>query len=303
MRNAFVKELIEQMNVDENTVLLTADVGWNSFDHIREKYPDRFVNMGLSEQAMAGVAAGMAKMGKNVFMYSIIPFMLYRAFEQVRDDICYPDLSVRLVGTGASFSYGEAGSTHQPFEDLRIASALPNMVVLSPSDPREVEVLFKRMKDVKHPVYMRLGRTGEPIIHNKHDNIVLGKTLKLTDGKDILIVSTGFVTKEALEVAEILNAKDNVVEVIEMHTFKPFDYESVIDAAEGKKLVITVEDNNGALEEKVANALLKAKTRSGFISFKIPDQFTHVSAKQDYILQSYGISPDNIINQIRTVMT
>ena len=162
MRNAFVKELIEQMNVDKNAVLLTADVGWNSFDHIREKYPDRFVNMGLSEQSMAGVAAGMAKMGKNVFMYSIIPFMLYRAFEQIRDDICYPDLSVRLVGTGASFSYGEAGSTHQPFEDLRIASALPNMVVLSPSDPREVEVLFKRMKDVKHPVYMRLGRTGEP---------------------------------------------------------------------------------------------------------------------------------------------
>ena len=142
------------------------------------------------------------------------------------------------------------------------------------------------MRNVKHPIYMRLGRTGEPIIHKKHNKIDIGKALKLTEGKDMLIVSTDLTTKTTLEVAEVLNAKENAVEVLEMHTFKPFDYQSVTNSADEKTLVIAVEDNNGALEEKVASFLLRTNTRSRFISFKIPDQFTHIAPKRDYILRS-----------------
>lgn len=301
MRNAFVRGLLEQMETDKNIVLLTADLGWNSFDRIRELYPKQFINMGLSEQAMAGVAGGMAKMGKDVFIYSIIPFLLYRAFEQIRNDICYPDLPVKLVGTGAGFAYGEAGSTHHSFEDLKIAAALPNMIVLSPSDPKEVEVFLSKLKYLRHPVFMRLGRNGEPVLHQQHKNIVIGKSLKLTEGEDILIISTGVVTKIALEVAETLNSKSEVAEVLEMHTFKPFDDESVINSANGKKLVITVEDNNGALEERVAKALLSEGIGTKLMSFSVPDQFTHIAAKGDYLLNSYGIGSSNILQRIKSV--
>ena len=302
MRNAFVKGLLELMEKDKNVVLLSADLGWNSFDRIREMYPTRFVNIGLAEQAMAGVAAGMTKMGKDVFTYSIIPFLLYRAFEQIRNDICYPDLPVKLIGTGAGFAYGEAGSTHHPFEDLRIASALPNMIVLSPSDPKEIEVLVSKMRDLNHPVFMRLGRNGEPILHDKHESILVGRALRLAEGEDVLIISTGVVTKLALDVAKSLNLRRDVAEVLEMHTFKPFDDESVINSAQDKKLVITIEDNNGALEERVAITLVGNGINTAFTSFRVPDQFTHVAAKQDYLMNSYGISYNNIIARIKSVL-
>lgn len=299
MRNTFVKGLSERMATDSNVVLLTADLGWNSFDRIRELYPKQFVNIGLAEQAMAGIAAGMAKMGKEVFIYSIIPFLLYRAFEQIRNDICYPDLPVRLVGTGAGLAYGEAGSTHHPLEDLRIAAALPNMIVLSPSDPKEVEMFMSLMRDMNHPVFMRLGRTREPVLHNKHKSVVVGKALRLIEGDDVLLISTGIVTKVALEVAKGLNSKSIAAELLEMHTFKPFDDESVVNSAYGKKLVITVEDNNGALAERVAKALLDRGIKTKFMSFNIPDQFTHISARPEYLMNTYGISYDNIIEKIK----
>ena len=302
MRNAFVKGLLERMENDKNVVLLSADLGWNSFDRIRETYPSRFVNMGLAEQAMVGVAAGMTKMGKDVFTYSIIPFLLYRALEHVRNDICYPDLPVKLIGTGAGFAYGEAGSTHHPFEDLRIAAALPNMIVLSPSDPKEVEVFISKIRDLKHPVFMRLGRNGEPILHNKHKSILMGRALKLTEGDAVLIISTGAVTKVALEVAQSLNLRREVVEVLEMHTFKPFDDQSIVNSAQNKKLVITIEDNNGALEERVAKALVVNGINTTFTAFKVPDQFTHVAAKPDYLMNYYGISSNNIIAMIKRVL-
>ncbi|MEM3265166.1 MAG: transketolase C-terminal domain-containing protein [Thermoplasmata archaeon] len=301
MRNAFVEVLSKQMSRDKNTILLSADLGWGSFDHIREKYSNQFFNVGLAEQAMIGISAGMAKMGKNVFAYSIIPFILYRAFEQVRNDVCYPDLPVRLVGTGAGLAYGEAGATHHPFEDLRISGALPNLVVLSPSDPEEVRVLFQKMQRIKHPTYMRLTRSGDPIIHNKQSSIRIGKALKLSEGDDILILSIGGVTKIALDAATTLNEKRDVAELLEIHTFKPFDDYAVIKAAEGKKLVVTVEDSTGALEERVAKVLINANRPPRLLSFKLPDQFTHIVGKSNYLLEHYGISAKNIIEQIKKV--
>jgi transketolase len=245
---------------------------------------------------------GVAKMGKNILIYSIIPFILYRAFEQIRNDICYPDLPVKLIGTGAGFAYGEAGSTSHPFKDPRIAAALPNITVLSPSDPKEVEVFISKIRDLKHPVFMRLGRNGEPILHNKHKSILMGRALKLTEGEDVLIISTGAVTKVALEVAKSLNLRREVAEVLEMHTFKPFDDQSVVHSAQDKKLVITIEDNNGALEERVAKALASNGINTKFMSFSVPDQFTHIAAKPEYLMNSYGISYNNIIARIKSVL-
>ena len=294
--------LTELMKKDKHTMLLTGDLGWNSFDQIRENYSSQFMNIGLSEQAMVGIAAGMAKMGKNVFVYSIIPFLMYRAFEQVRNDICYHDLPVRLVGTGAGLAYGEAGSTHHPFEDLRIAGALPNLVILNPSDPIEVKILLQKMRELNHPVYMRLGRSGEPILHNKQEKINVGEALKLTNGEDVLLISTGTVTGVAIAVAEKLNAKKDIAEVLEIHTFKPFDDETIREEAEGKKVVVTIEDNNGALEDKVANALINTHKSYKFMSFGTPDQFAHTAGRSAYMLELYGITSQKVIERIMEVL-
>lgn len=294
--------LTELMKEDKNTMLLTADLGWNSFDHIRENYSSQFMNLGLSEQAMVGIAAGMAKMGKNVFAYSIIPFLIYRAFEQLRNDICYHDLPVRLVGTGAGFAYGEAGSTHHPFEDLRVAGALPNLVILNPSDQIEVKIFLQKMKGLNHPVYMRLGRSGEPILHDKLLKIDVGKPLKLNNGEDVLIISTGTVTGVAIAAAKKLNAVKEVAEVLEIHTFKPFDDGTIRKEAEGKKVVVTIEDNNGALEDKVANALINTHKSYNFISFRTPDQFAHTAGRSTYMLDLYGITSQKVIERVMKVL-
>jgi transketolase len=304
MRNAFVNGLLNIMERERNkgrelTYLLTGDIGFSAFEKIREEHPKQFMNMGLSEQNMVGVSAGMASLGKKVFVYSIIPFFLYRAFEQVRNDICYSNLPIRMVGTGAGLAYANAGITHQPLEDLRIADALPNLTILSPSDPKEVELFMQKIDSIKGPAYMRLSRNGEPMLHGEDLRIDIGKALRLTTGDRILIVSSGILTKVALEVADMLNKEEkNTVEVLEIHTFKPFDHSAVISSAKGKELVITIEDDTGALAEKVATALA-GKEIQHFLSFKLPDEFTHVSGTTEYLFKSYGISASDIYRKIK----
>lgn len=304
MRNAFTTELSVIIEKEESkkikkTYLLTGDLGFAVFDEIKKKYPERVINSGISEQNMVGTASGMAMLGKDVFIYSIIPFLLYRTFEQVRNDICYPNLPVKLIGVGASLSYADAGATHHPLEDLKVADSLINLTVLSPSDPEEVRVLMKQIHTINGPVYMRITRNGEPIIHNKHSEIKLGKALKLIEGRDVLIISTGVVTKIALEAADIISKeKRKSVEVLEIHTFKPFDYDTVRKEALGKNLVVSVEDNTGALSEKVASAILGLE-KPKLISFKLPNEFTHISGTRDYLFDTYGISTKEIVSAIR----
>lgn len=307
MRNTFVKGLIELLNSEKrngklNTYLLTGDLGFNAFEPIRDMYPKHIINAGIAEQNMVGVSGGMAMLRKNVFVYSIIPFILYRAFEQIRNDVCYPNLPVRFVGMGASMSYANAGATHHPLEDLKVADSLPNMTILSPSDPKEVEIFMQLMNSIKGPVYMRLSRNGDPLVHEKHDLIRIGKALKLVEGNEVLIVACGIVTKTALEVANKFNHKKNkTVEVLEIHTFKPFDYGSIAKSATGKKLVISIEDNTGALYEKVAVAIGGAEKQK-VMSFKVPDEFTHMSGTREHLFDSYGITTAEICKRIQKVI-
>ncbi|MDE1860601.1 MAG: hypothetical protein KGH72_02675 [Candidatus Micrarchaeota archaeon] len=305
MRNTFSRELLkiiaeEQGRNESRTWLMSGDLGFSAFEAIRET--GRFINAGISEQNMIGVASGMAKEGKNVFVYSIIPFLLYRTFEQIRNDVCYPNLPVRLVGTGAGLSYSDAGATHHPLEDLKVADSLPSMTVLSPSDPKEVEAFMRLLKGVKGPIYLRLARNGDPVLHDRHGSMAIGKALRLVKGSKVLIVSTGIVTKTALEVAGMLNSEDDgIAEVIEIHTFKPFDSEAVRSAAKGKDIVATIEDNTGALENKVAVSIAGLQEQK-FISFKLPDQFTHISGTKEYLFEAYGMGPRDVFNRIKGLL-
>jgi transketolase len=303
MRDSFVKGLErimedERVSGNRKTYLLTGDLGFSVFENIRKNYGDFFVNAGVSEQNMIGVAAGMAKLGKSVFVYSIIPFLLYRTFEQVRNDVCYHNLNVKLVGVGAGLAYSEAGATHHPLEDLKVADAIPNLTILNPSDPFEVEIFMRDIRKLNGPVYMRLSRNGDQVFHSSKDNIEIGKALRLIDGDDVLIVSTGVLTKNAVDAAKRLGDDGISTEVLEISTFRPFDEESVRNSARGKRIVATVEDNTGALSEKVARVIAGTGIYQ-FLNFKLPDDFTHMAGTRNFLFKTYGLDVDSIYTKIR----
>ena len=240
MRKTFAAELGKMMK-DGNTFLLSGDLGFSVFEDIKEKHADRYINMGVAEQNMLGVAAGMALAGKNVFVYSIIPFLLYRPFEQLRNDICYQNLPVRLVGVGAGFSYSDAGFTHHSIEDYGILKSLPNISILSPADPKEVSSLMQQVSKVEGPVYLRLSRNGEPILHDKHEKLKIGTALEISNGSDILFISAGSILGLALKVAKMLNDLGHSTQILNYHTIKPFDEQSLLRNAIDKKLIVTLE--------------------------------------------------------------
>lgn len=298
MRTTFARLLLERMAKRES-YLFTGDLGFSVFEPIRDAYPKYFINMGVSEQNMVGVAAGLAHEGKEVFVYSIIPFIAYRAFEQIRDDVCYPNLGVRLIGVGAGLAYADAGPTHHSYEDTSVIGSLPNITILSPSDPKEVESFMKKLDEVKGPLYMRLSRSGEPILHQMYDKMRIGKALKIAEGSDILIISTGAITKTALDVASKLEADGLSSEILELHTLKPFDSEAVKKAASGKRLIATIEENTGYLFSNVAMALSSTEQHAILLPFALPDKFLHVSGSRDYLLQQCSLDAENIYKSIK----
>lgn len=297
MRSTFAKELQSIMNARE-AYLLTGDLGFSVFDDLRKIHPKYFLNMGVAEQSMVGISAGLANSGKEVYVYSIVPFIMYRAFEQIRNDICYPNLPVRLIGVGAGLSYSDAGPTHHSIEDVAISTALPNLTVLSPSDPKEVEFFMRKMITINGPVYLRISKRGEPLLHSMHKNMKIGRALKIANGNDVLIVSTGAITKQAIETAQILEKEGTSCEILDLHTLKPFDYKSVINSARNKKLVVTVEENSGGLASMVALALSSIGGPKQ-LQFKLLDEFSHVSGSREYLLNNYGLNPSKMAVKIK----
>jgi len=301
MRNTFARILLERMDKKE-CYLLTGDLGFSVFEPIRDAHPTYFINMGVSEQNMVGVASGLAHQGKDVFVYSIVPFIAYRAFEQIRDDVCYPNLKVRFIGVGAGLAYSDAGPTHHSYEDTSVVGSLPNITIFSPSDPKEVEFFMKNLDEVKGPLYMRLSRSGEPVLHQLHGQMKIGKALRIAEGEDILIISTGAITKTAIEVASKLAAEEISSEILEFHTLKPFDSAAVRKEAAGKRLIVTLEENTGYLHSNVAVALGSLEQHAKLLPFTLPDAFLHVSGSRDYLLQKSGLDALTIYSKIKAMI-
>ncbi|MDG7037671.1 MAG: transketolase [Nitrososphaerota archaeon] len=295
MKKTFASEL-ENLMQNEDTYLLTGDLGFSMFENIKERYRSRYVNMGLSEQNMIGVAAGMALAGKNVFVYSIIPFLIYRPFEHVRNDICYQNLPVKLMGAGAGFVYSDAGYTHHSIEDYGILSSLPNIVILSPSDPLEVSKIMHQINDINNPVYVRLAQNGAPNLHSEDLDFVIGKAIKLLDGDDVLIVTSGTILKTAVQAAEVFDKAGLSVTLLEYHTIKPFDEESLVKNADGKKAIITIEEHvsvNG-LYSIVLQVLNKRHAGFNIIPFGINKPLDIRSGSQEFMKGIYGLESESI---------
>jgi len=258
MRTAFIRALQDLATFDERVWLLTADLGYSVLEAFRDKFPDRFLNVGVAEQNMAGLAAGLAMRGKIPFLYSIANFPTFRCLEQIRNDICYHNCMVRIVAVGGGFAYGAQGYTHHGIEDIAVMRALPRMTVIVPGDPVEADLATQATAVLPGPVYLRLGRGGEPVVHQATPPFTIGRSIMLADGHDGTIVTTGGMLQPAVEAQSRLAARGISVRLLSMHTVKPLDVDAIARAVAETPILITVEEHGvtGGLGSAVADALL-----------------------------------------------
>ncbi|MBA7685374.1 Apulose-4-phosphate transketolase subunit B [subsurface metagenome] len=300
MRDAFCKELNKLAAENPELLLLTGDIGFQVFDQFRAQYPDRFYNMGVAEANMIGTAAGLALSGKKPFVYTIIPFLTMRAFEQIRNDVCMQNQPVKIVGVGGGVAYGVLGPTHHSIVDLAILRALPNMTVISPCDPLESQLATRAAFNHSGPVYLRLGKNGEPALHDHEYDFEIGQAVTMREGGEATIIVCGAVTRIALETSELLGQKGIGVRVINMHTLKPIDKETILKAAEETRAIVTVEEHNiiGGLGSAVAEVLAEANLQIPFRRVGINDSFGYGVGSQTYHLNKNGINTPNITKLI-----
>ena len=301
MRDAFVKTLERLSQSDNDIFLLTGDLGFKLFDSFREKYPERFLNMGIAEPNMIGVSAGLALSGKKVYCYSMIPFLVMRCFEHIRIDICYHNLNVRLVGVGGGFVYGLEGVTHHAIEDVAIMRTLPNMTVVAPGDPFEVSACIDASVSYKGPMFIRLGRRGEPQVHSTAPDFKIGKGIILFNkGNDICLLATGTMLYKAKIASELLLKKGFGVTLISLHTIKPLDEVLIKDCAKKYRSIFSIEEHSivGGLGSAVAEVLSGNCYNGIFKKIGLPDEFNHYVGRAEYLHQKYGLVPESIADNI-----
>ena len=288
------------MTADPDVLLLMGDIGYKVFDRIAELAPRQLLNMGVAEANMIGTCAGLALSGKKPFAYTIIPFLTMRAFEQIRVDIAIQKQSVKLVGVGGGLAYGNQGPTHHSLEDVAILRAVPNMIIIVPCDPIESRKATRAAYEYDGPVYIRLGRNGEPKLHPEDYSFSIGKAAQMRPGSDATIVSSGPVTKIALDAAEVLAQQGIQARVLNVHTIKPFDTEAVVKAAHETRAMISVEEHNiiGGLGSAVSEALAESRANVPFKRFGIRDTICYGVGSQEYHLKRNGVTVDSISQTI-----
>jgi len=301
MRNEFADELTLLASADSRIVMLSGDIGNRLFDRFKTQCPARFFNCGVAEANMASVAAGMAMCGLRPVTYTITPFNTTRCLEQIRDDIAYHNVPVLIVGTGAGLSYASLGCTHHSCEDLSFLRSIPNMTVLAPGDAMELRSLLRQCFTIDGPIYMRIGKTGEPIIHPAPPELTIGKGLVVKPGSGLCIFSTGNMLAVALETAKELSSQGLDPQVISMHTIKPLDRELLASLSTSFSHWATLEEHSliGGLGSAVAEWI--ADQRPGPITlsrFGTPDHFPHPIGSQKYLRAQYGLDPKTISQKI-----
>jgi transketolase len=302
MRAAFLKTLYELAEQDERIWLLTGDLGYSVLEPFAERFPKRYVNMGVAEQNMTGVAAGLALEGKIVFTYSIANFPVMRCLEQIRNDVCYHNLNVKVVAVGGGLAYGAAGYTHHAVEDLAVMRAMPNMTVLAPGDPVEVRQATRAIASWQGPCYLRLGKGGETIVHQAEPAFTIGKAIVVREGNDITLVSTGGILSEVISVAEQLVPQIQA-RVLSMPTVKPLDEAALLKAASETKFLVTIEEHSaiGGLGSAVLQALntsSKAKDFK-FLMLSLSDAPQQTAGSQRYFRKLLGLDSAKMLQIIQ----
>lgn len=301
MRNHFIKGLEALAAQDANTYLMTGDLGFGVLNGFAEKFPDRFINAGISEQNMTAVAAGLALDGNTVYTYSIGNFPTLRCLEQIRNDVCYHNANVKIVVVGGGLAYGQLGMSHHATEDLAIMRALPNMRVFSPADPAEALEVLQEVHRVQGPCYIRLGKGGEENLHPAQSNPSIYQAVAVSVGTDVNILATGSILKEALGSAQLLREKGLSVGVSSYPCVKPMDAASLRAAASASRLIVTLEEHNrvGGFGSAVAEVLSEIRDgHAPLLRIGMNDNYSSIVGSQQYLRRYYHLDAESVCKQI-----
>jgi transketolase len=301
--DVFAKTLEELAGENRNIVVVTSDSrGSGKLTGFASRYPERIVEVGIAEQHLVGMAAGLAAGGKNVFAVSPASFLTARSLEQIKHDICYSERPVCLVGISAGVSYGALGSTHHSLHDFAALRAIHNIIVAAPSDNWEAEQAVRAAAESEFPVYLRFGKKPLPALPNATD-FFFAKGRELIEGTDGLFVTTGETAWRALKAAAILAETGASIGVVNMHTIKPLDEELLLEKALVVSAVVVAEEHSiyGGLAEACGTALFKAGVKCKFAAAGIPDEYT-VTGSQEEILSHYGISAEGLAGMMQKVL-
>ncbi len=306
MRNAFADEITALAEHDPRVVLLSGDIGNRVFDPFKATCPERFYNCGVAEANLIGMAAGLAMCGMRPVAYTIVPFITTRCLEQIRVDVCYHHQPVVIVGVGGGLSYAPLGATHHSCEDIAFLRMLPGMSVVCPGDAMEVRGALRAALAHDGPVYLRLGKKNEPVIHEQVPELRIGQSIRLQDGDDVALLSTGNLLPQALAAAELLGSQGLAVRVESFHSVKPLDEPCLRDAFARCRVVATIEEHSrlgglgGAVAEWLADQWLADQTtaRARLVRVGCDDVFLHEAGSQTYARQQLGLTPEGIARSV-----
>ena len=307
MRNRFADVFYELGERDPRICMLVADISpAGSIEKFRTNFPRRFVNTGVAEQVMIGMAAGMAQRGLRPFAYTIATFALYRPFEFIRNDICYQNLPVTIVGIGGGVTYSTLGATHHAQEDLSVASSIPGFAIISPCDPSEVEAATRWCAEQEvGPVYLRLGKAGEPeLTQHLTTSWEFGKWRLVYPGEELAIVTHGTIAKECVEAVTSLNNIGMTPSLYFASTIEPFDYNTLSDILHSHKKVLVVEEHIsfGGLGMRVKCFAQENFKKIQIYHLSLPSKFSHKYGTHNELLDSFGLSSKHIATFVRTLI-
>ena len=298
-RESYGEALLELGKENKNVVVFDADLSSATKTSIFAKeFPERFFDMGIAEQNMMSTAAGMSTCGKIPYVSTFAVFAAGRAYDQIRNSICYPNLNVKICATHAGITVGEDGATHQMLEDISMMRTLPNMKVLSPADDIETKWAIEEAYKQKGPVYVRLSRLATPIIYDENQKFEFGKMIQIGKGIDATIFASGDVLAEALKAKEILAKTKGIdIRVVDVHTIKPIDEDMIVKCAKETKRLISIEDHNviGGLGSAISE-VLTSKYPAKLERIGINDEFGR-SGKAEELVEFYGLSAEKIVEK------
>jgi transketolase len=305
MRNNFARTFHEAAQKDPRLCMVVADISpAGAMEQFRKQFPDRFINTGVAEQIMIGMCAGMSMRGLKPFAYTIATFALYRPFEFIRDDLCYQNLPVTVVGIGGGVTYSTLGSTHHAQEDVAVACAVPNLRVIAPCDPEEAKAAtLWCVAQEEGPVYLRLGKAGEPVISgNASEPFAFGRVRVLREGRDACIIGYGPILKMGMDAAEALEKRGISTAVVSVHTLKPLDREGIVSLLARFQKVLVLEEMvpQGGLGVSVKALAWESGAHCQLKCLSLQDKFIHLYGAHSEILQAHGITLDQIVKLVES---
>lgn len=302
MRKAFVRKMMEFAADDPSVILVTGDLGFNFFEEYSQRFPEQFLNVGICEQSMAGICAGLAMTGRKVFMYSIGNFPTLRCLEQIRNDICYHDLPVFIVSNGGGMAYGYLGMSHHGTEDISVMRSLPGITVCAPADPLEVEALMDFIYRKGKPAFLRMNRGGEPVLYHQMPDIEKPVFLEQYSNPeaDTVLIATGEIGNLLEDIRKKLENADIVVDTFTCPVVKPLPQLPSDWFNKRIKMIVTLEENNavGGLGSALAEELSGRISHPALLRIGMPDAYCSVVGKQNTLRDFYGLSPEKVAGRI-----